>query len=219
MLLRHLRLLLMLPFLVLQSTPPAGDPSAGNPAAGDPPKNDPPASDPPLGESGERALRAERDARKDAESRAKTAEAELKKLKDAAQERADKEAEEQGEWQKLAGQREADLKAANESVTSLTAEVDQLSAYVRDDIATVHKQVTDAAKANGTAKVLLDFHPGDEAAIADLIAWTAKAKAQLPDLTAPAGKEGNTPNPKAGKDQIDIKQEAAKARARGTYRV
>lgn len=70
-----------------ETDPPAGDPPAADPKPADPPPADPKPADPKpddgLGEGGKAALDAERKARRDAEKRAKDAEAKLKAKEDA----------------------------------------------------------------------------------------------------------------------------------------
>lgn len=129
--------------------PPDSDPPPADPPAGDTPP-DPPQSaaaggqDPePLGETGKKALEAEREARKTAEKQARAAAAELEKFRKAAmsdQEKAIVEAREQGatEATKAAGERlaAAEIRAALTGVVPDPAAIVEdlaLGRYVGDD--------------------------------------------------------------------------------------
>jgi hypothetical protein len=102
--------------------PPAGDPPKADPPTSGPPPADPPKADPPkdppktdppkdelLGDAGKRALEAERLARRDADKRAREAEAELDKIRTAAL----------SEEEKTKKQAEEDRKAAREGRKAL----------------------------------------------------------------------------------------------------
>lgn len=176
--------------------------------------------DKPLGAAGEKALEAEREARREADKRAKAAEKELADLKAEAQKRADAEAAEQGKWKELAEKRDADLTTVTTDRDTIKAEADTLRKYVTDDIAGVTKQVKDL-KDNPSAKALLSFHPGDDASVTQLLDWAAKAKALLPDLveeTRPTT-TGNGPNPKPATGTFNRDAAIEKARQSGRFRI
>lgn len=170
------------------------------------------ADDESLGDAGKQALSAERKARKDAEKRAKDVQTELDAINaKAAKAKAD-EAKEQGKWEELATTREAELAEATTKLTGATDELESLRTYVTADLESVAKTVKDAAKDNPAAKILMEFHPGDEATTAELIAWTKRAKAQLPSLSAKETPRGNGHDPKPGSTGINADEAMAQAR-------
>lgn len=171
-----------------------------------------------LGDPGKAALKAERDARRSAEKSARDAQDKLDAI-DAKQRKADEErSKRQGEWEELATKREADLANTTTELTNATTELDSLRGYVTADLETVATAVKAAAKDDPTAKVLMEFHPGEEASTAELIAWTKRAKAQLPEL-ATGKKPGNGPNPTPATGAFDKEAAIQKARAGGRYRI
>ncbi len=175
-------------------------------------------TDQTLGESGTKALQAERDARKAAEKTARDTAKELETLKAAkVKEDEDKQAE-QGKWKELAEKRDADLTKTATDLTTATTELETLRTYVSGDVEAIVKQVKDA-KDSPAAKALLDFHPGDDATATELLAWAQKAKPRLAELTdTKETSRGNGPNPKpAGNHQINIDQEVKTAKRRGSY--
>lgn len=206
----HLRFLLtLLSFLFFQSTPPADDPPAD-----DPPKDDPPAK-PEFTAEQQKVIndwiaKERKKAEEDAAARIKAQADEAKRKADADAERKRQEAA--GEFDQVKASLESERDSAVTERDAIKAERDRLHAYVTADVASVAKAVTDAAKDNGAAKILLGFHPGDEASVEQLLTWTEKAKAQLPELIATPAPRGNGPNPKPADrpDPIDVKKEAAR---------
>lgn len=155
-----------------------------------------------LGDAGKKALEQERDARKTAEKTARETRNELDTLKAAkAKEDEDKQAE-QGKWQELAEKREASLNETTTNLESATTELETLRAYVSTDVETVTKQVKEI-KDDPAAKVLLKFHPGDDASVPELLAWAKEAKAGLADITTKPKPRGSgfdpTPSDRRGK--------------------
>lgn len=147
--------------------------------------------------AGKAALEREREARREADKRAKAAEKRLNDLEAAAQKAADDKAAEEGKFKELAERREADLTTVSGERDSLKAELDTLRGYVSSDIAGITKQVKDL-KDDPAAKTLLGFHPGDEATVTQLLAWAAVAKQTLPEIAearALTSSHGNGPNP------------------------
>lgn len=171
-----------------------------------------------LGEKGKAALKAERDARRKAEADAKALKERLDKIEADARKEADEKAKKQGEWQELAEKRDADLTEATSKLTNATTELESLRTYVTADVEAVAKTVRDAAKDVPAAKILMEFHPGDDASTADLITWTKRAKAQLPELTATESKRpgnGPNPNPSDGNDDAEVESPISKRQILG----
>lgn len=189
------------------ATPPT-DPQPTPPGV---PPVTPPADPEPLGDAGKKALEAEREARKAADKRAKDAETELTRLKAEAQQQADAEAAAQGKYRELAEKREADLTQTRESLKAIETERDALRQHVTADI--------DAAIKDPAYKPFLRFDPGAEAPIAERLKWLTEAKAAIAEILQPKVPGGNPPNPKPGSGQLDIAQEAARARASGRYSI
>ncbi len=157
-----------------------------------------------LGDAGKRALEQEREARKAAEKTARETAKELDTLKAAkAKEDEDKQAE-QGEWQKLAEKREASLNETTTNLESATTELETLRAYVSTDVETVTKQVKEL-KDDPAAKVLLKFHPGDDASVPALLAWAKEAKAGLADITTKQRPRGSGFDPTPSDKTPDAK--------------
>lgn len=179
MLTRYLRYATLLPYL--QADP--GDGGGGS--NDDPAANDQdPEGDKPLGEKGEAALKAERDARKAAEKRARDAQKELDDLK-AAKVKADEEEQaEQGRWKELAEKREA-------SLTETTTERDSLKTRVE----TLEKLATDRLTAllADIPKEIAELGPDESTPIEKRLEWAEKA-AKAAGVTAPKS-PGNGPNP------------------------
>jgi hypothetical protein len=188
MLTRTLRMAALLPFF--QVVDPAGGGGSETPPATPPVGPD----DKPLGEDGEKALKAERDARKEADRRARAAEKELADLRDAAAKRADEEAAEQGKWQELATTREAALKDTTTERDSLRERVATLEALAADRLAALLKDLP---------KEIADLGPSDDTLIEARLSWAEKAvKAAGKVSESP----GNRPGPKpAGNTRPDVK--------------
>lgn len=209
----HLRFLLtLLSFLALESTPPGGDP---------PKKDDPPDGDPPkkveFSEDQQREVNriAAKEAKKAAEAARKTRDAEIEaertKDAEAAQRKKDEDA---GEFDKVRTALEGKVSTAESDLKTVTAELETLRTYVTADI----ESVTKAVASSDSAKVLMDFHPGDDASAPELLAWARKAKARLPELDAvPVRKPGHARDPKTGINELDINTEVAKKAA--SYRI
>lgn len=203
----------LLPFLLLTD----GEPTGGEPDAdaddGDRDDSADANDNEPLGEPGKAALDAERKARRKAEAERKAAQDALDAIEEERRKQADKKAKDEGKLSELLDQRDADLKTANDSLATATAELDQLRTYVRSDVDAVAETVKAAARDTPAAQTLMDFHPGEDAAIDALLNWTEKAKARLPELTAASErKPGNGPNPNPT-DRKTTSEEDQKARA------
>lgn len=171
------------------------------------------SEDESLGDKGKETLRKEREARRKAEADAKDLKARLDKIEADARKDAEKKAKEDGKWEELAATREAELTEATTKLTNAESELTTLREYVTSDLDTVAKAVREAAKDNPAAKILMEFHPGNEASTSERIAWTKRAKAQLPELTKQTPR-GNGPDPKPRGKTIDDKQALAQTRAR-----
>lgn len=157
-----------------------------------------------LGDKGKETLRKEREARRKAEADARDLKARLDKIEADARKDAEKKAEEDGKWEELAATREAELTEVTTKLTNAESELTTLREYVTSDLDTVAKAVREAAKDNPAAKILMEFHPGNEASTAERIAWTKRAKAQLPELTKQTPR-GNGPDPRpGGKEKTEI---------------
>ena len=199
----------LLPVLMLQSTPPEGDPSS------DSPSGDPPAPDPePEDVSGlKSALEKERTKRKQYEAdlkAARDAQTELDRLKADAQKKADEEAAEQGKFKDLLDKRDADLKIANDSLTTLQERLDEALAAITADVDSRWKDVPDEVRE------LYEGDDDDVLAKRKHLTRSAKLIARLTETKEPA--RGNGPGPKAGgPPKIDTKAEVAKTARR--YRV
>lgn len=166
----------------------------------------PPGDPDDLGDKGKAAIDKEWTDRRAAEKRATAAEKELEELKSAEQKRKDADAEQQGEWQRLAEDRKAEIdqvKAdAEKRVTEANAEIARRD---RDDRARA------ALKAAGLDESLLDRIRGDTAeelkADADKLFKIVKASAPKPNGNNP----DNPPVSGPAKDKAD--EEALKAHA------
>lgn len=207
-----LRILPFLLSLALQANPPAGDPPEDPPAA-DPPK---PKASKPEGVTDEiqewvsaLVARETKAAKAQAKADASAAMEEARKQREADAQR--KKQEEAGEFDKVRTGIEQERDTAKAELDAAAAELETLREYTKADIAAVEKQVKDTP----SAKVLLDFHPGEEATVPQLLAWAAKAKAGLPELQKAGGAPGNRHNPKpGGPTGINEQQEVARIRSR-----
>lgn len=206
------RLMLSLPFLLLAD---AGEDASGDDTDATDRRDgaDGDSTDDALGDKGRDALRKEREARRKAEADAKDLKARLDKIDADARKEADQRAAEQGKWEELAGQREADLTETTTKLQTAETELASLRAYVTADVDATYKAVRDAAKANPVAKAHLGYHPGDDAPTAALLAWAEKAKAQLPEMTEREPVKGNGAGPKVsdGTRNLTAAYNAAKA--------
>jgi hypothetical protein len=177
---------------------------------GDPPeKND--EKDPDLdglGDAGKAALakiRGERDAEK---RRAKDLEAErdaLKKTVDdaAAKEIADQEeaAKKKGEFEQLAEKRGNELKAANETITSLQAQVDRLKSAIDKAIEPEWKELPDE---------VTDLFSGAEDDTIAKMEWLPKAKTAAAALDKNGDRRGHELDPDPAKgDRKPLEEEIA----------
>ncbi len=155
--------------------------------------------------------------RKDAEARTATrlkSEAETRATNEREQRGRD-EAEKRGEFDKVKTDLETKVSDAESKLESANAELDTLRSYVESDIDTVTK----AVNASDSAKLLMDWHPGDDATTPQKLDWARKAKARLPELTSTKEPyRGNGPNPKPGGGETKIDENAAVAQARRTVR-
>lgn len=206
-----LRLLLaVLPFV--WQVDPKADPDPKDPKV-DPPK---PRFEWTEEQQAEIRRIATKEARAAAEKARKDRDAEIE------QERKDREAEQQRKKNEEAGMfaevrtaLEGERDTAKTDLQAANAELDTLRDYVTSDIETVTK----AVKESESAKVLMDFHPGDEASTPELLTWAQKAKARLPELASTRrSAPGNPANPPPrNTDRID--EDAARAQSRRNVRI
>lgn len=179
-----------------QQADPAG--GGGTPPATPPtPPADPPKPD-DLGEAGKAALDAERIARRDADKRAKDAEAKLAAYEADKAKAAEEEAKRQGEWQKLAEEREASLTEATTERDSLKATNEALTAYFDGHYTAALKDLPDVIRA---------FAPADDAPFAAKAEWLTKAQAEAAKIAKDEAKPGNGPNPKPAGPGVDAEAE------------
>lgn len=176
-----------------------------------PVKTDPPGDPADLGDKGKAALDTERTARKAAEKAAKDAGTKLAQIVAAEQKRKDEDAEQQGEWQKLAEDRKA--------------EIDKIKADAEADVATARAEIARrdrddraraALKAAGLDESLLSRIHGDTA---DELKKDAEELTKLVQASAPKPRDGNGPNPHATGPAGDAADEAALKRTRQTSRL
>ncbi len=161
------------------------------------------------------------DERREARSRAQKAETRLAELEAKQREADETKAKEDGKWQELAETREATLTTTTGERDTLKAELETLRGYVTSDIAGITKQVKDL-KDDPAAKALLDFHPGDDASPAQLLAWAAKAKARLPEIAEAQSRTStpvNGPNPKPATGAFDRESAIQRAKSSGRYTI
>lgn len=201
MLTRYLRYATLLPYL--QADP--GDGGGGS--NDDPAANDQdPEGDKPLGEKGEAALKAERDARKAAEKRARDAQKELDDLK-AAKVKADEEEQaEQGRWKELAEKREASLTETTTERDSLKAERDEYKALLTADVDASWKDLPEEVR---------EAYDGEDDDVLAKKRHMARMAKVIQKLTAESGTPGNGPNPKPAGAGVDTE---ADKRARAAMR-
>lgn len=163
----------LLPLLMTQTTPPAGDPPANDPPATDPPKADPEPED----VSGlKSALEKERTKRKQYETdlkAAREAQDELDRLKADAKKKADDEAAEQGKYKELLEKRDAEIADLKAQLTQRDRDA------LRASIARKHQLPDDAVK----------YLTGDdEASIEESAKDLARLTARAEDVDTDSGK-------------------------------
>lgn len=141
-----------------------------------------------LGNRGQAALKAERDARKDADKRARLAEKKLADLEAAKAKDDEAKQAEQGQWKELAEKREADLTEATTSRDALKAEYDALSTYFEAQYTAALKDLPDVVKA---------FAPAEDASFETKSKWLTTAQAEAAKI-ANTSPRGNGFNPAAG---------------------
>lgn len=130
-----------------------------------------------LGDKGRQAIQREREARKAAEKARSDLEKRLKAIEDERKQAEDAKAKEQGEWEKIAATREAELKALQDQL----AERDRQT--LRATIARKHRLPDDA----------LEFVTGDdEDAIEASVKKLAKIAARTEDVDTDSGKRSST---------------------------
>lgn len=178
--------------------------------AADQDQHDTDTQDATLGDSGKAAIRAEREARKAAERSAKEAQDKLDAIEAKQREAADKKAKEQGEWEKLAGQREAELTDATTKLDAATATIETLTAYFDAQYQAALKDLPDVIKA---------FAPAEDAGIAEKTTWLTKATEQAKALEKQSPTRGNGPNPEPGDGKRDLKAALSQARSNPKYSI
>lgn len=171
-----------------------------------------------LGDKGKLALDREREARADADRRAREAERKLAAHETERKQVDDEAAAKRGEFEKLANERSATitdldgkLKVADTDRKAIEEERDALRAFFDGQIDAALKTLPDALK---------DFDPGPDAPFAQRKDWLEKAQKRAAELGDQPTQRGNGPNPKpGGEHKIDIEAEARKARQTGRYSV
>lgn len=140
-----------------------------------------------LGDAGKAAIDKERTERRAAEKRAKDAEAERDQLKADQQKRETEEAERQGNWQKLAEERQAEIdRIKADAETEVATAKAEIARRDRDDRARV------ALKAAGLDESLLDRIRGDTA---EELKADADKLFKLVKASAPKSPGNNPDNP------------------------
>lgn len=161
-----------------------------------------------LGDAGKAALDKERQARKEAEKRAKEAEKRIADFEAAQKSAADEDAKRKGEFEKLANDRQATIDALTTEKTSLAEERDALlakvQAYEDRDRKTIADGVTDLPDD------LKAFDPGDDAPLAARMDWFTKARAIAAKRTTDP-QPGNGRSPEAANGRDPKADEAARA--------
>jgi hypothetical protein len=152
-----------------------------------------------LGDAGKEALRKEREARKAAEKERD----ELKRLQDEAAAAKAKAEEEQatknGEFERLATERQAKLDKAKTDFDALKADRDDLAAKVQQYEARDKKAITDGLV--DLPDDLRQFDPGQDAPLAQRMDWFTKAQAIAAKRTTdPQRGNGRSPEPANGRD-------------------
>lgn len=187
----------------------ASHPTSPNDPPTAPPTTPTPGDPDELGEKGKAALDRERAAAKAADKRAKDAEAELAKLRTAQQKQSDEEAARQGEWQKLAEQRQTEIDQAKADAEHRTKDLEaQIAKRDRDDRARV------ALKAEGLDEALLPRLIGDTD---DELKADARILAKVVKAAAP--KPGNPSNPDPAGPTTDKADAQALAAQQRSYRM
>ncbi len=173
-----------------------------------------------LGDAGKKALDAEREARSAADKAAKEAQKELAAFRkekadreDAERKAAEAKAKQDGEWQKLADEREAALSTITGERDALTKTVESLEAY----LAPILKKDLDALKAK--APKVAEKFPKD-APILDQIAWmdddrTRELLSAQDAHTDALRRVPGTPKPNANPSREN--EQASRARAARAY--
>lgn len=152
-----------------------------------------------LGDKGKAALDKERQARKDAEKRAKDAEDRLSKLEADAQAAADEKAAKDGEFEKLATDRQTKLDKLQTDHKTLAEERDALAARVQQYEDRDRKAITDGLK--DLPDDLKTFDPGDDAPLDARMDWFTKAQAIAAKRTTdPIRGNGRSPESANGRD-------------------
>lgn len=125
-------------------------------------------------------------------------------------------AEEQGEFKKLADDRQAELDDLKPKLESATAEIEKYKATVADIVKTELKALPEEVR---------DMSPGkydDDKTLTnplDVLAWLPKGKALAEKLNGAPAVKGAKPSPRANGDKPDPKaDERARAEARRAYR-
>lgn len=189
----------------------------GDPPAGDPPKGDPPEPKPDEVTFDEKQqaklnalLAAERKKTEEATAaRLKQEQADAKAKADADAERKRQEAA--GEFDQVKQSLTTERDTALDEAKTLKATNDALLALVTADV--------DAAWGDLPDEVREAYDGPDDDPLAKKQHMTRMAKV-IARLTAEAAKPGNGPNPPAaGPRELNVAEEAAKARARGGYRI
>ena len=150
-----------------------------------------------LGEKGEAALKAERDARKKAEKRLRELEKAEAERQDADRKREEAEQAEQGKWQELATKREAELTEKTTALETITAQRDTLLSLIVKDVESSWKDIPEEVRET------YDGDDDDVLAKKQHITRNAKIIARLQGDDD--GKPGNRENPKGSNGKPDVK--------------
>jgi hypothetical protein len=178
----------LLPFLLLESTLPAGDP----------PKEDPPKPDDVKFDAAQQQkvndliAAARKKAEEDTAAKFKTDADEAKKKADAEAQR--KKDQESGEFEKVRTSVEAERDTIAAERDTIKSENEVLVAYFTADYTAALKDLPDYVK---------EFVPADDASFATKSEWLTKAKAAAAKYEK-ANPRGNGPNPKPGDNKPEI---------------
>lgn len=151
---------------------------------------------------------------------AKTREEEKAKAKAAKdkeeKERLEAEAKEQGKFEKLANDREAELNELKPKLEAVTAEVEQYKSTVADMVRAELKDLPEEVRDMSPAKLAEDKSITNPL---DVLAWLPKGKAVAEKLNGQTAVKGAKPSPRANGAHGDPKaDEKARAEARRAYR-
>lgn len=184
------------------------------PGATPDPTDDQPTEQPEqLGDKGKAALEAERQARKDADKRARDAEKKLADLEAERQREADEKAQAQGKFEELATKRAEQLDKAKTDMDAIKAERDALAERIQAFEDRDRQTITDGIR--DLPPDLVAFDPGEDAPLEARMSWFSKAvKIAADRTTSPTPGTGRAPDPATTQERVSARREALVASGR-----